>query len=118
MKFDPVIMCIGDFKVKVAEDFDDTALRPLLKKANSFFKPPGTFKGWTDESVAAECHAAFALGAALAQKPGTVTVDKEEYEELKDEVLFLECLRGAGVDNWDWYGEAIEEYLRLKGTDA
>lgn len=44
----------------------------------------------------------------------TITISKEEYDELKDELLFLECLRNGGVDNWDWYGEALSEYQRQK----
>lgn len=37
-----------------------------------------------------------------------VTITKEEYDELIEQVEFLECLRGAGVDNWDGYEYAQE----------
>jgi len=39
-----------------------------------------------------------------------VTITKEEYSELCDDSLFLNCLRGAGVDNWDGYDFAVEAY--------
>lgn len=38
----------------------------------------------------------------------TVTITKEEYEELKSDQDFLSALRSAGVDNWDGYDYALE----------
>lgn len=38
----------------------------------------------------------------------TVTITKEEYERLLEEVAFLECLRACGVDNWQGYDDAVE----------
>ncbi len=38
----------------------------------------------------------------------TVTISKKEYEQLQKDQCFLECLRGAGVDNWEGYDYAIE----------
>lgn len=43
-----------------------------------------------------------------------VTITREEYDELVDNNLFYECLVGAGVDNWDGYDYAIEQYRELK----
>lgn len=39
-----------------------------------------------------------------------ITVLDEEYEQLRKDSYFLNCLRAAGVDNWEWYGDAVEEY--------
>lgn len=39
-----------------------------------------------------------------------VTMSKSEYDDLMDDYLFLNCLRNAGVDNWDGYDFAIEAY--------
>lgn len=39
----------------------------------------------------------------------TVTIPKEEYESLLEASLKLSCLENAGVDNWEWYGEALRE---------
>lgn len=36
----------------------------------------------------------------------TVTITKAEYEDLLDEVEFLNCLRACGVDNWQGYSDA------------
>lgn len=55
-------------------------------------------------------------GMSKAQSE-TVTISKEEYEELLDDSLFLNCLRNNGVDNWDWYSEAVEQYQQLKGEE-
>jgi hypothetical protein len=38
----------------------------------------------------------------------TVTISKKEYEQLKEDSFFLECLQGAGVDNWEGYDYALE----------
>jgi len=35
-----------------------------------------------------------------------VSIPQEEYDKLKEEVAFLECLRACGVDNWEAYSEA------------
>lgn len=42
-------------------------------------------------------------------------IPSEEYEEMYDDGLFLNCLRNNGVDNWEWYDEAVEEYQQIKG---
>ncbi len=34
---------------------------------------------------------------------GTVTISKEEYDQLIEDSRFLENLRDAGVDNWEGY---------------
>lgn len=38
----------------------------------------------------------------------TVTITKEEYESLKEDQLWLQCLENAGVDNWEGYDYARE----------
>ena len=40
----------------------------------------------------------------------TITISLEAYEELLRDQYFLNCLRNAGVDNWDWYSEAVDEF--------
>lgn len=37
-----------------------------------------------------------------------VFVESSEYERMKDEIDFLECLEAAGVDNWPGYGDAVD----------
>ena len=44
-------------------------------------------------------------------------INSEEYEELLDDSLFLNCLQNNGVDNWDWYDEAVAEYQQSKGEE-
>ena len=38
----------------------------------------------------------------------TITISKKEYEQLQKDQWFLQCLQGAGVDNWEGYDYAIE----------
>lgn len=38
----------------------------------------------------------------------TVTISKKEYESLKEDARWLQCLEGAGVDNWEGYDYAHE----------
>jgi hypothetical protein len=41
----------------------------------------------------------------------------ETLEELKENALFLECLRMAGVDNWDGYSYAMGLYREVNGDE-
>lgn len=41
---------------------------------------------------------------------GTVTICENWFEELSNDSDFLNALRNCGVDNWDGYGYAQEEY--------
>lgn len=46
----------------------------------------------------------------------SVTITKEEYEKLLFAKEMLLALMGAGVDNWEGYGEALRT-LNLDGED-
>jgi hypothetical protein len=37
----------------------------------------------------------------------TVTITKAEYHRLLDADRTLDALYAGGVDNWEWYGEAL-----------
>lgn len=39
----------------------------------------------------------------------TVTITIAEYEMLKYDQKVLNALYAGGVDNWEWYGEALSE---------
>lgn len=39
-----------------------------------------------------------------------VTISKEEYENLCEDQRMLNALQAAGVDNWDWYDDAMEMF--------
>ena len=47
----------------------------------------------------------------------TVTIPKAEYEELLNDSLFLRCLKRSGVDEWIWYDDAIDDFIRLSCDD-
>lgn len=40
----------------------------------------------------------------------TITITKSEYKELTRARQKLSALMAGGVDNWEWYGEALEEF--------
>jgi hypothetical protein len=42
------------------------------------------------------------------------TISKEEYKELLDRDRKLSALEAGGVDNWQWYGESLEQYYNEK----
>ena len=42
--------------------------------------------------------------------PEMVTITKKLYEALKDESLKLACLESFGVDNWQGYDDAMQDY--------
>ena len=39
-----------------------------------------------------------------------ISIDKDTYFSLVRDSLKLNCLENAGVDNWEWYGDAMDEY--------
>jgi hypothetical protein len=55
---------------------------------------------------------AGALAEAIIEKLSRThtIVNNMAYDKLLDDSDFLDCLRGAGVDNWDGYDIAVEEY--------
>ena len=40
----------------------------------------------------------------------TVTITRSEYSSLCDDARWRACVEGAGVDNWDGFAWAMEEY--------
>lgn len=46
----------------------------------------------------------------MSNEHETITIPKSEYDQLRRDSIKLECLEGGGVDNWDWYGDAMEQY--------
>lgn len=56
---------------------------------------------------------------AISNHDGTWTLSQAEYQDLKNNSLFLQALEAAGVDNWEGYslawqiveGEISEEDL-------
>ena len=39
-----------------------------------------------------------------------ITISVQEYGKMLDDILFLNCLREAGVDNWEGYSYAYSLY--------
>ncbi len=39
-----------------------------------------------------------------------ITITEEEYEYLVDRDKRLTALENSGVDNWEWYDEAMKEF--------
>ena len=40
-----------------------------------------------------------------------ITITMQEYNDLMKDREFLDCLRTAGVDNWDGFSEAAEMFI-------
>lgn len=40
----------------------------------------------------------------------TVTIPLQTYEDLLRDRMFLRALEESGVDNWDFYADALENY--------
>lgn len=41
---------------------------------------------------------------------GNVTIAYTLYTKLMNDSAFLQVLHNNGVDNWEWYGDALEEF--------
>lgn len=72
------------------------------------------YKEQGDHAVYKEFQAAL---HRIVESEGFKVVESDEYEELLDDSLFLNCLQNNGVDNWDWYDEAVAEYQQSKGEE-
>lgn len=46
---------------------------------------------------------------------GFVKISKQAYESLLDDEAKLNALENNGVDNWQWYDVAMEEYRKARG---
>lgn len=56
-----------------------------------------------------------ACRALYAQVPEEVADSVTEIamaviEEAEKNQCYIECLHSGGVDNWEWYGDSLEEY--------
>ena len=53
----------------------------------------------------------------MSQQEKMVTITEAEYDKLSEDSRFLCALENAGVDNWDGYYYAMEEYRELAEID-
>lgn len=42
-----------------------------------------------------------------------ISISEKEYDSLLKDSILLNCLQMMGVDNWDGYDEAIEQYNEI-----
>ena len=42
-----------------------------------------------------------------------ISISEEEYKTLLNDSILLNCLQMMGVDNWDGYDDAIEQYQEI-----
>lgn len=45
-------------------------------------------------------------------EPDTVTIPMSAYKDLRRASRLLEALEAAGVDNWEWYSDAVGPIYR------
>ncbi len=50
----------------------------------------------------------------VSTKPEQVTINKNEYDNLVLDQMLLDCLYAGGVDNWDGFGDALEEFIAAR----
>ena len=53
----------------------------------------------------------------IVESEGFKVVDSDEYEELLDDSLSLTGLQNNGVDNWEWYSEAVADYHKIRSEE-
>ena len=46
-----------------------------------------------------------------------ISISEEEYKALLNDSILLNCLEMMGVDNWDGYDDAIEQYQEILQQD-
>lgn len=53
------------------------------------------------------------MSGVTNQEPKKITISEEEYDALLCDSILLNCLQMMGVDNWDGYDDAIEQYQEI-----
>lgn len=53
------------------------------------------------------------MSVVTNQEPKKISISEEEYEALLCDSILLNCLQMMGVDNWDGYDDAIEQYQEI-----
>ena len=48
----------------------------------------------------------------------TITLSVSEYKQLLEDSRKLDLLREFGVDNWDGFGDAIQEYRKIYESEG
>jgi len=56
-------------------------------------------------------------GSMEEDKDKTVTMPREMYESLYRASVKLRCLENGGVDNWKFYGEAMQPFYKIYEPD-
>ena len=46
-----------------------------------------------------------------------IVISRDELKEMHEDAMLMEALRNGGVDNWDWYGDSIGEFLDFINED-
>lgn len=46
-----------------------------------------------------------------------ISISEDEYDALLRDSILLNCLQMMGVDNWDGYDDAIEQYQEILRQD-
>lgn len=60
----------------------------------------------------------FMTALNILSKSGAVVICKaEDYQRMSDNEDLLDSLKGAGVDNWEGYDDALEDYWNNKEED-
>ena len=54
----------------------------------------------------------FVMDSAMSDDK-KISISEEEYDSLLKDSILLNCLQMMGVDNWDGYDEAIEQYNEI-----
>ncbi len=70
---------------------------------------------WDDGSVIhadfiGECPQCFKSKSLFDKVVKKYIINEKELKELIKDSCKLNALENGGVDNWEWYGEALEEY--------
>ena len=45
-------------------------------------------------------------------------IPEKEYRKLLEDSLRLTALESGGVDNWEWYGESIHDFLEAEEVES
>ncbi len=77
-----------------------------LLKIEKLGEPFGTFNATTNGNT-------WTIGNLMTDED-TVTISRRTYIQLLGDMEWRTALEASGVDNWEWYGDAMELYEKQK----
>jgi hypothetical protein len=101
-----VTEALNDAEQEMIDDIKSKTIHKLYD--NLYSNVQYQVKSKIDESISQIINSV--TGNNIKIQDTNATISKEQYQQLLDRDRKLAALERGGVDNWEWYGEALKDY--------